>query len=501
MAQPGLAPRIGTLLGESLEAHASRTAFTWAEGVSTFGEIATASERLSARLERLCAGGLAGERVAVIAPNVPAIVVAMLAAWNAGAVVVPLSARLREYELAAILADAEASAVVSVDSYRGYSFAELLRRLPPQLPALRGCVLVAPTGEVDDELACDARERPEPLGAEIGAILYTSGTTGKPKGALVQHERAIGAARELGRLLELTTRDTCVQVVPISHAFGFECALTSLVAGVRSVLVDSTFTPGPMLRAIRDEHATIVHGSPALFLTLLKAAPEGLANVRAGFVGGGPSPPGMIQRLDESGTRILNLYGMTEIGAATCCRLNDPPDVRYETAGRPLPNYELRVADDGELQVRGPYVTPGYFRNPDQTAAAFTDAWFRTGDIGTLDEDGRLRITGRAKEVVHVGGFSVFPAEVEAFLLTHPDVERVVVVGVEHEKLGEALHAFVVRRSGTNVAAADLLRYARGQIADYKLPYAMTFVEDLPTLASGKPDRLALARTAAENPV
>ncbi len=221
--------------------------------------------------------------------------------------------------------------------------------------------------------------------------------------------------------------------------------------------------------------------------------------MRAGFVAGAPSPPGLIERLDDAGTTALNLYGMTELGAASCCRLDDPPEARYGTAGFPLPGFEWRV-DGGELLVRGPWVTPGYFRRPEETAEAFADGWFRTGDLGRIDEDGRLAITGRAKEVVQVAGFSVFPAEIEGFLLTHPDVAQAAVVGAPHEQIGEVLQAFVVPREGAELTPAALLQFARGKIADYKLPYGIRVVDELPLLGTGKPDRLALAARAAQEP-
>jgi acyl-CoA synthetase (AMP-forming)/AMP-acid ligase II len=198
---------------------------------------------------------------------------------------------------------------------------------------------------------------------------------------------------------------------------------------------------------------------------------------------------------------------MTEIAAAACCRPDDPPAVRYTTAGSPLPGFEWHVEPStevvrdggGELWVRGPWVTPGYFRRPEETAEAFVDGWFRTGDIGDIDDEGHVRITGRLKEVVHVAGFSVFPAEVEGFLLTHPDVAQAAVVGAPDERFGEALQAFVVPRGGAELTPTALLQYARGKIADYKLPYRVQLVAELPLLASGKPDRVALRATAARS--
>jgi acyl-CoA synthetase (AMP-forming)/AMP-acid ligase II len=252
---------------------------------------------------------------------------------------------------------------------------------------------------------------------------------------------------------------------------------------------------------VQERQATALHGAPALFTALLKARPEGVPNVRTGIVGGAPCPSEVLERLDEAGMTVLNVFGMTEIGAATGCRQDDPADLRHTTSGRALPGFELRVAGDEELLVRGPYVTAGYYGQAEVTDAAFEDGWFRTGDLASIDARGYLTIQGRAKELVHVGGFNVFPTEVEGFLLTHPDVAQAAAVGVRHERMGEVLEAFVVPRDGAKLEPADLLRYARPRIAGYKLPYSINVVEGLPLLASGKPDRGALAASREKQAV
>jgi fatty-acyl-CoA synthase len=183
---------------------------------------------------------------------------------------------------------------------------------------------------------------------------------------------------------------------------------------------------------------------------------------------------------------------MTELGAACSTRPDDPPDVRHATIGQPLAEYAFRASRDGELLVRGPHVTPGYYRRPEATARAFADGWFRTGDLGAVADDGTVTISGRVKEVANVGGFNVFPAEVEGFLLTHPDVVAAGVVAVPDERMGEALRAYVVARPGSELTPGMVRAYARGGIAGYKVP-SVELVGDLPLLSSGKVDRRALA--------
>jgi len=490
--------RIDGLLDAAVGAHRQRVSLCFGPTALTYEELDALSARLAAKL--LAAAGcrdLAGKRVAVIAPNCPGLVAAMFATWRLGAIAVPLNARLREYELSQILADAEPVVVLSVREHLGYGFTDLLETLLPGLPTVRACLFLEPMGEVAAELeskqqsvTSEETAAGSALGSDIAAILYTSGTTGSPKGALVTHGREAAASREFASVLELTPADGVALVIPVSHAFGLTCLLATLAVGASTVLVESTMTLGPLLTAIDRHGATVLHGSPSLFSSLLKARPRGLpGKVRGGFVAGAPAAPDLQERLDELG--VLNLYGLTEAGAVACCRRGDPPGRRRTTAGRALPGIDLRLVD-GELQVRGPAVTPGYLRRPEETAASFADGWFRTGDVAEID-DGYVRISGRLKELVHVGGFNVFPAEVEAVLLTHPDVLQAAVVGVTDERMGEGLRAFVVARPGSDLTPAALLRFARARIAGYKLPYAIRLLPDLPLLPSGKPDRRALA--------
>jgi acyl-CoA synthetase (AMP-forming)/AMP-acid ligase II len=498
-------PQIGALLEATASESPERVALAHGDDELTYRQLTSAVDRLAARL-----GDRPGERVAVIAPNVPALVIALFAVWRAGAVAVPLSARLRSFELGRVFADAQPSAAVSVASHGGFGLAEELHALARRVPALTACLTVDVLGDVEDEARSPAREAAPPLGADLAAIMYTSGTTGEPKGALMSHALGVAEGHCLSELLGSAAEAACALVVPASHAFGLACLLCSVAAGGQAVLVDSTTSLEPLVQALRRHRAPVLHGTPALFARLLKAHAE--LPVQTGFTAGSSCPPEVLEELDRRGARILNLYGMTEIGCAASCRADDPPEVRYRTVGRALLGYDLRVAgshvedgprvagshgEDGprEIQVRGPYVTDGYHGRPRDQDEAFDGDWFRTGDLGILDASGNLSVAGRAKEVVHVGGFNVFPAEVESFLLTHPDIDQAAVVGVPHPAMGEALHAFVVTRPQADLAMRDVVRFARGGIAGYKVPYRVSVMTELPLLASGKPDRRALART------
>jgi long-chain acyl-CoA synthetase len=277
--------------------------------------------------------------------------------------------------------------------------------------------------------------------------------------------------------------------IPIPHAFGFACLLAAVAAGATAILIDQATSLAALEQGMRRHRGRVLHGTPSLFARMLATDLD--LGVELGFTAGSACPPKVLEALDRDGARILNLYGMTEIGAASACHPDDPPAVRHHTVGRALEGYEFRVADQ-EVQVRGPFAS-SYLHRPWADDEASADGWFRTGDLGSLDADGVLTISGRSKDVVHVGGFNVIPAEVESFLLTHPAIEQAAVIGVPHRALGEALRAFVVPDPGAELQPAAVIRFARAGIAGYKVPYQVQVVDELPLLASGKPDRRALA--------
>jgi fatty-acyl-CoA synthase len=487
------------LFGQLFRRSPQHPALLLTSGLLSWRDLETVAGRLA---EILSAVVRTGQRVAVVAPNAPALLAGLLASWRLQAVAVPLNIRWRSYELERVLRDAEPTAIVTVPSFQGYDLADLISGLRPSIPTLQRIILVDTSGAVLDEGTDDETSPADSLGPEVCALLYTSGTTGEPKGALVTHRSQIDGARAFAEVLRTGREDIAVFVIPLAHAFGFTTCLAALASGARVVLVESAFSLGPVVDCVAAHRATILHGAPAFFAGLQKLhAVEGLRSLRTGFVAGASCPAALLRTIDEAGLQILNLYGMTEIGGACCCRPADPPLVRYTTVGRPLAGYDLRTRPQpqGEVQVSGPYVTPGYYRRPNETAAAFDDGWFRTGDLGSFDADGNLCISGRAKDVIQVAGLNVFPAEVEGLLLTHPDVVQAAVIGRPHPVMGETLRAFVVARPGSDLTPRDLLQFARLRIAGYKLPYGIQMLHELPVLSTGKPDRATLARMVKED--
>ena len=466
-----------------------RPALFWEDHRITYRELSEAVDTLAGRLSGDVS---AGQRVGVLAPNSPAFVIAVLAVWRCGGVAVPLNVRWREHELGHILRDAELVSLVSVDAHHRYSFADVITKLHPSLPTLRRCHFVDPLGVVKDEMSGSSTTSPDALGEDIGIILYTSGTTGMPKGSLIRDDTPVKNSAAVNSILETTPTDVCFFVLPVSHAFGLFMLLAAPRAGSQVVLVESSFSLRPVAETLGACRATILHGSPQMFSSLLNAFPRNLETVRTGLVGGTICPPSLLERLDGHGLSILNSYGMTETGPATSCKSSDSAWARHNTVGQPLPGFTFRTpdGDPGEIQVRSSYATPQYFRKPQENSASLDNGWFRTGDLGALDSHGYLHISGRSVEVIHVNGLKVFPAEVEACLATHPDVHEVVVVGAQHPTLGEAPQAFVLPRQNSNLSTKEILQFARTRIAGYKMPYAIHLVPALPRQPRASPTAL-----------
>jgi HIP---CoA ligase len=443
-----------------------------------------------------------GQRVVIIASNTPALVVGMFAAWQAGAVAVPLSSRLRRYDLARVFADAEPRIVVSVDSQAGFPIAGVVSELGSSVPSLERQFVVDGLGRIEAEHSFAPRQGSTSLPEAAATVLYTSGSTGTPKGAVLSHAYSLQAAQSFQEVLGIYAERPTAYVVPASHMFGYATLLASIRAGAPAVLIDTPGPAGALPVAVARHRVGVLHGSPTLFAGLLQS---GLSlPIDAGFVAGSRCPPELIAEWESRGTRLLNQYGMTELGAVTACRLDDASEIRLHTVGRALPSFEIRTAGntlDGapsEIQVRGQHVWPTLYGRDWRPDEMGEGGWLHTGDLGFVDSGGNVRIAGRAKDVVQVGGFSVFPAEVEGFLLCHSSVSAAAVLGIPHSVHGEALVAFVVPKGENPPTPRELTGFCRAGIAGYKVPTAFHLLATLPLLPSGKIDKQALAQSVSQ---
>jgi malonyl-CoA/methylmalonyl-CoA synthetase len=449
----------------------------WAAGRGwvSRGELEQAGARVAGRLRR--AGLAAGDRVLVSAATSMDLVVAYLGALRMGLVVVPANTAYREREVAHIVADAGPRAAIVDDPDRG----RWARR------AAGGGLLVAGP-EVDlpdgDPPPLDGCDRDDPA-----LLCYTSGTTGAPKGAVLAHGNLLASAEALRLAWRWTQDDRLVLALPLFHIHGLGVGLHgTLLAGASAVLLPRFDVDGA-LDAVRDHRATLFFGVPTMYARLAGSPRVGeLVSLRLLVSGSAALPPTVFERLAEAtGQRVLERYGMTE----TIMNVSNPYDGerRPGTVGLPLPGVELRLADgDGQVLLRGPNVFGGYWRNAQATAEAFDeDGWFRTGDLGSLDERGYLRIEGRSKELIITGGYNVHPREVEELLLEHPAVAEVAVVGTPSEEWGEVVTAFVVPADRSDPPdPRELLAFAGGRLASFKRPRLVRYVESLPRNALGK---------------
>jgi fatty-acyl-CoA synthase len=492
----------------------------------TFREIAA---RIDEAARRLIAAGVGhGEHVALWLNNSDDWIFIALAVSKIGAVLVPINTRFRSRDLAYVLAQSDSSFLITHDRSGPVDYAGMVREavaLPaagdtvrdPRFPLLRRVILLGQSpqsGTVDwaslakpaapisaDQLANRARAV-DPLATAF--IMYTSGTTGFPKGVVRTHE-LIRNVEERAALMAITADDTILNYLPLFHAFGLsEGAWMSLVTGARQI-VTRGFDPEESLDLIEKERATVIHGFEAHMKGLAEAQeakPRDVSSLRTGiFAAGMLSATPVVRRGMRALVPLKNLsgFGMTEtwIGVGLSS-LDDDESHRSEASGWPGRSYELRIVDDGsgealgpgvagELQVRGWAVMTEYYNKPAETAATFTaDGWFRTGDAAMWLPDGCLRFLGRYKDMLKVGGENVDPMETEGLLLEHPAVQQVAVVGLPDERLGEVAVAYVQCRAGSTIGAADVVGHCRGKIASFKLPRHVVFVEAFPMTESGK---------------
>jgi acyl-CoA synthetase (AMP-forming)/AMP-acid ligase II len=336
----------------------------------------------------------------------------------------------------------------------------------------------------------------------LAEVLFTSGTTGAPKGVELCHRQLLQAYWDWSGVGGLRPGDRFLVIPPYSHGFGINAGiLACLMRGVANVPV-AVFDPKSTLERIRDERISVISGPPTLFATLMNLehfSSESVTSLRLAFVGAAAVPTELIRAMHERMgiERVCNAYGLIEACVLSMTRADDPPHVVATTTGRVMPGVEVRIVDpegsdvpdgeSGEVWVRSQGVMRGYWRDPEQTAATLTqDGWCRTGDVGIRDEAGHIRVVDRLKDAYNCGGFSAFPAEIENRLLERGEVAQVAVVGVPDDRLGEVGHAFVVPAAGRSVDEAELIAWARQNMANYKAPRRVHVVDAFPLNANGK---------------
>ena len=415
-----------------------------------------------------------GERVAIWAPNSAEWIIAAFGLLTAGGVLVPVNTRFKTEEAGDIIGRSGAKAVLVQKGFLGQDY-------------------TASAGIPVIDLKSDFLSGGSPFertlsGSDIADVIFTSGTTGRPKGAMMNHRQTLRMYEEWATLADLREGDRYLQINPYFHTFGLKAGLIASFLRGATMLPVAVFGVETVVGLIEREGITMLPGPPTLYHSLLTVRDKAkLSTLRAGVTGAADIPVELVRRIhgELPFRTLMTGYGLTEAGNVTLSRPRDSFEDVATTAGLPCEGVEVRIADDGEVLVRGYGVMQGYLDEPESTARAIDDdGWLHTGDLGNFDGAGRLRVVGRKKDMFIVGGFNAYPAEIEGFLLEHPAVAQAAVIGVPDDRLGQVGKAFVVAK--TNVSEDELLVWCRERMAGFKAPRSIQFLEELPLNATGK---------------
>ncbi len=514
-------PTIPAITAVAVERFARQLAIEDGQTRLTYAELVDEARTFAAAL--VASGVEPGDRVAIWAFNSARWVIAALGLWQAGAVLVPINTRFKGGEAAELLTRSRARALVTVTDFLETDYVAMLRATGAELPDL-GTVIVAggrvPTGGESWELfgsrASDADRRiVDRRSAGIGPddpsdILFTSGTTGHPKGVVMTHGRTLSVATDWVAMTGLGPDDRYLMVNPYFHMFGLKAGILACVAAGATMLPEAVFDVERILERVDRDRVTVLPGPPTLYQAILDhpdRAARQLSTLRVAVTGAADIPVELIRRIDDElpFSSVITGYGLTEAGTAVSTSPGDSVETIATTVGRPRPGFELRIVghdgdaaagDPGEVLLRGGSVMAGYLDDPEATALALSpEGWLRTGDIGVVDDAGYLRIVGRVKDMFIVGGFNAYPAEIENLLLRHPDISQAAVIGIPDDRLGEVGMAFVVT-SGV-CSASEIVQWCRVEMANYKAPRVVEIVDELPVNATGKVMKDLLRQRAA----
>jgi HIP---CoA ligase len=467
-----------------------------------------------------------GDRVAIWTSNSAQWVIAALGLFQVGATLVPINTRFKGLEASDILRRSRARVLVTTTDFLGADYVEMLARTGVELPHLETIVVAAgPAREgtaswdgflarADAEALLEVDRRREAVGPDDPSdILFTSGTTGVPKGVVMTHARTLCVATDWVAMTGITADDRYLMINPYFHMFGLKAGILACIASGATMLPEPVFDVDRVLARVAAEGVTVLPGPPTLYQSILDHPARGgvdLSSLRIAVTGAADIPVQLVRRVHEElpFRMLVSGYGLTEAGTASGTSPDDDVETIATTVGRLRPGFELRLVDgsgdevptgeSGEILLRGGSVMSHYLDDDEASAAILSpEGWLRTGDIGTLDEHGLLRIVGRAKDMFIVGGFNAYPAEIENALRRHPQVRDVAVIGIPDARLGEVGMAFVVPEPGASVTAPDLIAWAREQMANYKVPRVVELIDELPLNATGKVEKQQLRSRAA----
>jgi acyl-CoA synthetase (AMP-forming)/AMP-acid ligase II len=516
---------IPALIADAADRVGDQLAIADGETRLTYGALLDESRTFGAAL--VASGIDPGDRVAIWAPNRAEWVVAFLGLSLAGAVLVPVNTRFKGAEAVEVLGRSGARLLVTVTDFLGTDYLAMLEETGAELPALETIVVIdGPVPDraeswaafrdraTDDGRAEVDRRRAAVTADDPSDILFTSGTTGTPKGVVQTHGRTVQVATDWVAMTGLTEGDRYLMVNPYFHMFGLKAGILASVAAGATMLPEPVFDVDGVLARVAAEQVTVLPGAPTIYQAILDHPGRGdadLSSLRVAVTGAADIPVELIRRIHHElpFQVVITGYGLTEGGTAAATSPGDDPETIATTVGRARPGFELRIVDAsggdvptgeaGEILLRGGSIMSHYLDDPAATAAALSaDGWLSTGDLGVVDEAGYLRIVGRSKDMFIVGGFNAYPAEIENGLLRHPDVRQVAVIGVPDARLGEVGMAFVVLAPGASTTGDDIATWSRDQMANYKVPRTVVLVDELPLNATGKVMKEELRARAAQ---
>ena len=504
---------LAELVGDAAQRDGAKPALIFADTPISYADLNSRIERAA---NGLAASGIAkGDRVALLVPNIPEFVVAYYAILRCGAIVVPINVLYKAAEIAYVLQDSEAKALILFDGFapQGIAGAE-------KAPSVSKIIIVGDVvskGTTSWEALMDA-SAPERLPVkvtpdDIATICYTSGTTGRSKGAMLTHRNFIANCEQLDRTERGCAKesDVLLLVLPLYHIYAMNCAMNAYLRAGATIVLVRRFDALQVLEQIQKHRCNFFHGAPPMYVTWVNTPTLGdydLSSMRVAFSGAAPLPIQVLDRFHAvTGVEIVEGYGLTETSPVTHSNCAVPLS-KPGTVGPPIPGVEARLVDEedrdvppgepGEIVCRGENITIGYWRNPAATAEALRNGWFHTGDIATIDEDGYYHIVDRKKDMINSGGCKVWPREVEEVLFKHPAVREAAVVAMPDAHWGERPVAYIALKEGQTATQEELIAYCKEHLASYKAPCLIKFQEALPKLPTGKVLRRVLREEARQ---
>lgn len=513
-----------TSVREIANRDAARIAYHFEGKDTSYGEFEQSVAKFAGALEER--GVKKGDHVAFLLSNTPHFLISLYATMRLGATAVPINPVYSPDEIAFILNDSDANVVIALDK-----LLPLVEKAHLALPKVESYIIC----ETEQGTSEKIKQLPEALNGKVHAfmdllftasslntpvsldendnavILYTSGTTGKPKGAMLTHRNLYSNARDSGDYLGMTPNDRVIATLPVFHVFALTVVVNApLIQGATIVLVPR-FSPGEVFEAIKSSKATVFAGVPTMYNFMHQypeVKPEDMSTIRLAISGGSAMPVALLHAFeDHFSVRISEGYGLSEASPVTCFNPLDR-ERKPGSIGTSINNVENKVVNElgeevapgevGELIVKGPNVMKGYYKMPEETNAAIRDGWLYTGDLARTDEDGYFYIVDRKKDLVIVGGYNVYPREVEEVLFAHPGVSEAAVVGLPDPDFGEQVVAYVVLKDPIHTTA-DLEKHCREHLAKYKVPKSFEILDDLPKNTTGKILRRSLKEQAMKS--